>query len=141
MKPGSFLFIFITLLISASACNPLLTTSNRVIVVQPLTDLPASQAKKVYEKLKEINPNTILRNAIALPASAFYPKKTVTAPTLLLAILTGQEAQIQLFRQRHQHDQRKYRRLGCNGPRLSTGQCMCHIHIQAFESRITKPVL
>ena len=75
MKPGSFLFIFITLLISAPACNPPTATSNRVVVVQPFTDLPDSQAKEVYEKLKEINRKTILRKAIALPASAFYPQR------------------------------------------------------------------
>ncbi len=46
-----------------------------MIVVQPFTDLPASQAKGVYDKLKEINPNTLLRKPIALPVSAFYPQK------------------------------------------------------------------
>jgi archaemetzincin len=75
MKPSSFLFIFIILLISVSSCNPSLPPANRVFVIQPFTDLPALQAKEIYEKLKEINPKTILRKAIALPANSFYPQR------------------------------------------------------------------
>ncbi|MFI5161579.1 MAG: hypothetical protein ACHQHN_09895 [Sphingobacteriales bacterium] len=75
MKPGSFLLIFVTLLVSVSSCDPSLPPANRVFIVQPFTDIPSSQAKEIYEKLKEFNPNTILRKAISLPANAFYPQR------------------------------------------------------------------
>jgi len=75
MKPGSFLPFLVALLISVSSCNPSLPPANWVFVVQPFTDLPSSQAKQIYEMLKEINPKTILRKAIALPATAFYQQR------------------------------------------------------------------
>ena len=52
MKPGSFLLIFITLLISVSSCSPSLPPANRVFVVQPFTDLSPQQADEMVEKLK-----------------------------------------------------------------------------------------
>jgi archaemetzincin len=75
MKPGPFLFFLIALAISIAACNSSLPPANRVFVVQPFADLPASQAKAVYDMLKKINPKTILRTAIPLPANAFYPQR------------------------------------------------------------------
>jgi archaemetzincin len=50
-----------------------LAHSNRVIVIQPFNDFSPSLTKIVYERLKEINLNTILRTPLPIPAKAFYP--------------------------------------------------------------------
>jgi len=73
IKPVSFFLLFALLLLSG--CTPSLPPANRIFVLQPFNGLPDNQAKKVYEILKGINPKTILRKAIPLPSTAFYPAR------------------------------------------------------------------
>jgi len=58
--------------------------SNRVIDIQPFNDLSPSIIKTVYERLKEINPNTILKTALPIPEKVFYPlRKRYNAESLI----------------------------------------------------------
>src|ERR1700712_5505039 len=47
----------------------------RVIVVQPFLDFSIASSKKVFEELKLVNPNTILRKPIPLPLSSYNPER------------------------------------------------------------------
>lgn len=44
----------------------------KTIVLQPLGDFKTEQAKTVYNKIKAINPNVILRQNIPFPEQAYY---------------------------------------------------------------------
>jgi len=72
IKTRAVLSIFILLF---TACNPTQTPAHRVIVVQPFVDLPALQVKAVYDVLKRINPNAMLKSPVSLPATAFYRQR------------------------------------------------------------------
>src|SRR5271156_3373523 len=56
----------------------------RVIVIQPLGNFTAAQAKTVYEGIKLANANTILLPAIQMPDAAWYAdRKRYRADTLI----------------------------------------------------------
>jgi archaemetzincin len=59
----------------ALSCRESNSRAGRVIVVQPFGDFLSSQSALVYKDLKRINPNTILRSTMPLPASAYYPSR------------------------------------------------------------------
>jgi archaemetzincin len=68
-------------LLSILACG---SDSQRVIVLQPLGNFPTIEAQVVLQKIKEIEPNIILRKNIPFPETAFYePRKRYRADTLL----------------------------------------------------------
>lgn len=74
-------FIWILLLFSCK------NEKHKVIVIQPFSDFPTANANAVYQKVKQINPNTILAPAIALPKSAFYVKRNRYRADSLLKFL------------------------------------------------------
>ena len=54
------------------------------IVVQPLDDFPAAVAKEVFQLIKAIDSNTILRHSCPIPASAWYaPRARYRADTII----------------------------------------------------------
>lgn len=61
----------VTSVLLAVACKPL-PPANRVFVIQPFSGIAASEVNIIYQKLRNINPKTILRTAIPLPPFAFY---------------------------------------------------------------------
>jgi archaemetzincin len=65
------------------------TRSNRVIAIQPFSDFNPSLTKLVYQKLKEINPNTILRTPIQLPQKAYYPPRNRNRADSLIKYLSN----------------------------------------------------
>jgi archaemetzincin len=67
----SFRFIFLLFFFSCQQ-NTKPTNITRATIIQPFNDLSASQIEIAYNQLKIINPNIVLRTAIALPSSAFY---------------------------------------------------------------------
>ncbi len=64
---GIVLFLF---LISCHSKN-----TAKVIVIQPFDDLPEEKVAAVYQKIKQINPNTIIVSPVELPKNAFYSKR------------------------------------------------------------------
>jgi archaemetzincin len=66
-------FLFGVIMLIFFSCRENLANSNRVIIIQPFNNFTPSLAKTVYQKLKAINPNTILKTALPLPANAYYP--------------------------------------------------------------------
>jgi len=70
-----FLILFVVFLLSAYSCHAPLPPANRVFIVQSFSGFPSSKAEAVYEMLKKINPKTIIRKDIPLPAVAFYPQR------------------------------------------------------------------
>ncbi len=82
MRSGPFLLAFVVLQF-ISACSSS-TPTNRIFVIQPFSGFPPSQIKAVYEVLKKINPKTIIRKAIPLPASTFYaPRNRYRADSVI----------------------------------------------------------
>lgn len=66
------------------ACKPALPPANRIFVLQPFDGTSSSEIKTLYDKLKIINPRTILKPAIPLPISAFYaPRNRYRADSLI----------------------------------------------------------
>ncbi len=57
------------------SCTGSISHQNKVIVIQPFTDFKPSQTEHIYKELKKINPNTILRPTIPLPAMSYYPAR------------------------------------------------------------------
>jgi archaemetzincin len=70
MKP-SYYFIFL-LFIFLCQQNTKPVHKTRAIIIQPFNDLSRSQIEIIYNQLKAINPNIVLRKPIPLPANAFY---------------------------------------------------------------------
>ncbi len=66
----SFLSLFF--LLHICACSPNGANENRVIIIQPLGNFSGPHAQAVLQEIRKINPNTILRKSIPLPASAYY---------------------------------------------------------------------
>jgi archaemetzincin len=57
---------------------------NKVIVVQPFADFPASSAKEVYKKIRNIIPTVIFYTPISLPRQAYYaPRNRFRADTII----------------------------------------------------------
>jgi hypothetical protein len=67
MKNTLFNCLILLLLTTSFSCKR--PHSNRVIIIQPFTDIPPSLIATVYNHIKETNPKTILRQAIPLPGS------------------------------------------------------------------------
>ena len=77
----SLLFVLSLIIFS---CHNRSGKANRVIVVQPLDDFSPSQTKAVYNRIKQINPNTILKIAIPLPVTAYYtPRNRYRADSII----------------------------------------------------------
>lgn len=62
--------------------------SNRVIVIQPFSNFSPSLTKSVYQKLKGINHNTILRTPLQLPTKSYYLPRNRYRADLLIKYLS-----------------------------------------------------
>jgi archaemetzincin len=59
----------------------------KIIVIQPLGDFNIEQSKSVFNKIKTINPNVILRQNISFPENAFYqPRNRYRADSIIKTI-------------------------------------------------------
>jgi len=66
-------FLILLLLAESFSCqNP---HPNRVIIIQPFTGISPSLVAMFYKKVKEVNPNTILKKSTSLPSSAYYAQR------------------------------------------------------------------
>lgn len=65
--------IFMAFIATSSGCD--YYARNKVIVIQPLGSFPSGLTQHVYKQLKKINPTTIIRQPIALPAEAYYAQR------------------------------------------------------------------
>lgn len=60
------------------------TRANRVVAIQPFSDIPAPLVEKLYKQLLTITPRIVLKPAVVLPASAYYaPRNRYRADSLL----------------------------------------------------------
>lgn len=59
----------------------------KVIVIQPFADFPASLSQQVFKQVKAIYPTTYLRAAIPLPADCYYPPRQRYRADKLIAFL------------------------------------------------------
>jgi archaemetzincin len=72
----SRIIIYFAIVLSTSfSCQQITQANNSVIVIQPFNDFTPELTNSVFAKLKEINPNTILRTPIQLPKKAYYPPR------------------------------------------------------------------
>ena len=72
----SRIIIYFAIFLSTSfSCQQITQANNSVIVIQPFNDFTPELTNSVFAKLKEINPNTILRTPIQLPKKAYYPPR------------------------------------------------------------------
>ena len=67
--------IIFTIFLSTSFSCQQITQANSVILIQPFNDFTPELTNSVYAKLKEINPNTILKTPLQLPIKAYYPPR------------------------------------------------------------------
>jgi archaemetzincin len=59
----------------------------KVIVIQPLGNFKAGQAKKVFAEIKAINPNLILRKNIDFPENSYYkPRNRYRADSIIKSL-------------------------------------------------------
>ena len=57
---------------------------SKVIVIQPLGNFKADQAKNVLVQIKEINPDVVLRSAISFPENSYYkPRNRYRADSII----------------------------------------------------------
>lgn len=74
------LFIFIS-------CTNTKEQHQKIIVIQPLGDFNIEQAKSVFNKIKTINPNIILRKNIPFPKNSYYkPRNRYRADSIIKTI-------------------------------------------------------
>jgi archaemetzincin len=83
----SYYFIFLLFILSCQQHTNVINKP-RAIVIQPFNDLSVSQIESAYNQLKIINPNIVLRKAIALPSSTFYKPRNRYRADLLIRFLS-----------------------------------------------------
>src|SRR5579859_2838424 len=67
--------IFCFLMIFTSSCQGRIPEGGKVVVVQPFEDFSPEKAYLISTAIKEVNPNTLLRRSLPLPAMAWYPDR------------------------------------------------------------------
>lgn len=78
------IILSICLLFTFLSCKNKNNEQAKVIVIQPLGDFSNKHIKAIYDSLKSINPNTILRKSETLPQNAYYkPRNRYRADSLL----------------------------------------------------------
>jgi archaemetzincin len=61
--------------------------SQKVIVIQPLGSFKIEQSKKVFAKIKAINPNVVLRSSISFPENSYYkPRNRYRADSIIKSL-------------------------------------------------------
>lgn len=90
-----FLLCFLIIFSCKKAENP--TEHSKTIVLQPLGNFQSNSANEVLEKIKEINPNVVLRKAIDFPSGSYYrPRNRFRADSIIKNLKTkiGQDSVI-----------------------------------------------
>lgn len=90
-----FLFCFFALISCKKTEAP--TEHSKTIVLQPLENFQSNSANEVLEKIKEINPNVVLRKAIGFPSGSYYkPRNRFRADSIIKDLKTkiGQDTVI-----------------------------------------------
>lgn len=78
------LFLLLPWLSGTLACRQPVVHASRVVVIQPLGNFPLSVANKVYNELKSVHRDLILRPSIPFPAHAWYaPRNRYWADSLI----------------------------------------------------------
>lgn len=76
-----FLFLILALISCAKSEH------QKIIVIQPLGNFNTEEAKEVYNKIRTINPNVVLRSNIPFPENAFYqPRNRYRADSIIKTI-------------------------------------------------------
>lgn len=73
------------------------TEHSKTIVLQPLGNFQSNSANEILEKIKEINPNVVLRKAIDFPSGSYYkPRNRFRADSIIKNLKTkiGQDSVI-----------------------------------------------
>jgi len=79
IRSGFLLFVALTTLLTMHACRAPLPPATGVIVIQPFGDVSDLQIKTVYQNLKKINANTLLKQ-FPFPYQLFIPQESGTEP-------------------------------------------------------------
>ncbi|TDW47882.1 archaemetzincin [Flavobacterium sp. 270] len=76
--------ILIFLLIFFSCQKAKVERNSKVIVIQPLGNFQSDAAQEVLEKIREINPNVVLRKSIDFPLGSYYkPRNRFRADSII----------------------------------------------------------
>lgn len=79
-----YILILILALIS---CTNETKVHQKIIVIQPLGNFRIEQAKSIFNKIKTINPNVVLRENIPFPKNSYYePRNRYRADTIIKTI-------------------------------------------------------
>lgn len=90
-----FLLCFLIILSCKKTENT--TEHSKTIVLQPLGNFQSHPANEVLEKIKQINPNVVLRKAIDFPSGSYYkPRSRFRADSIIKNLKTkiGQDSVI-----------------------------------------------
>ncbi|TPG35496.1 Zn-dependent protease [Flavobacterium pectinovorum] len=68
----NYILILILVLIS---CTNEKKVQQKIIVIQPLGNFKIEQAKSIFNKIKTINPNVVLRENIPFPKNSYYESR------------------------------------------------------------------
>ena len=76
--------LLVILLLASCSCREDKTQKNKVIIIQPFNDFSPTLTHLIFNKIKAINPNTILRKPIPLPRMAYYlPRNRYRADSMI----------------------------------------------------------
>jgi archaemetzincin len=89
MNLSRIIIYFAILLLTSFSCQQITQANNSVIVIQPFNDFTPVLTNSVFAKIKEINPNTILRTPIQLPQKAYYPPRNRNRADSLIKYLSN----------------------------------------------------
>lgn len=85
MKYCFLVFLFIVL--SCTNRKNESSKSQKVIVIQPLGSFKIEQSKKVFAKIKAVNPNVVLRSNISFPENSYYkPRNRYRADSIIKSL-------------------------------------------------------
>ncbi|PIF32869.1 archaemetzincin [Flavobacterium sp. 9] len=78
---------FLILIFAFISCTNTKEQHQKIIVIQPLGDFNIEQSKSVFNKIKTINPNVVLRQNIPFPENAYYqPRNRYRADSIIKTI-------------------------------------------------------
>jgi archaemetzincin len=78
---------FLILIFAFTSCTNTKEQHQKIIVIQPLGDFNIEQSKNVFNKIKTINPNVVLRQNIPFPENAYYqPRNRYRADSIIKII-------------------------------------------------------
>ena len=77
-------FLWLFFLVSLNSCISNDSTKEKVIIIQPLGNFSKTESKQVFEEIRKINHQVILKNNIAFPINSYFkPRNRYRADSII----------------------------------------------------------